>query len=232
MRPDEFGGAYYEAHHAKPAEGTLCLLEVESIKSGLTLASGEDCCVAQSAGEGDRGDLPNGERGSRTVSRRRPATGRIHVKPQARICVGGGIRTVFRSEQQLGRCRIPFDIEPQNAEQALSLVADILGEGRGQAVRSAAMHGGAADGRRGGKHDRLREARREHHRARAVDGDARSSGCRSLAECVDAIGGAALDGSRSWVLAHGLRIESSPEARWPSIRELDGATGAKPCMVI
>lgn len=94
------------------------------------------------------------------------------------------------------------------------------------------MHGGAPDGRRGGKPDRLREA----HAHFAAHGRSMEmldlSGCRSLAECVDAIGGAASDGSRSWVLAHGLRIESWPEARWPSIRELDGATGAKPCVVM
>jgi predicted amidohydrolase YtcJ len=94
------------------------------------------------------------------------------------------------------------------------------------------MHGGAPDGRRGGKPDRLREA----HAHIAAHGRSMEmldlSGCRSLAECLDAIARAASDGSRAWVLAHGLRIESWPEARWPSIRELDGATGAKPCVVM
>lgn len=123
VRPDEFGGAYYEAHHAKPAEGTLCLLEVESIKAGLTLASGEDCCVPNPLVKviGAICRAVNADRARLAEACDRA----LHVKPQAPICVGVdpdglSIRARF------GIVRIPFDIEPQNAEQALSLVADIL----------------------------------------------------------------------------------------------------------
>jgi len=123
ITPAEFAGAYYEAHHAKPAEGTLCLLEVESIKSGLTLASGEECCVPNPLIKviGALCRTVNADRDRLAEACDRA----LHVKPQAPICVGVdpdglSIRARF------GIVRIPFDIEPQNAEQTLSLVADIL----------------------------------------------------------------------------------------------------------
>lgn len=123
INPAEFAGAYYEAHHAKSPEGTLCLLEVESIKSGLTLASGEDCCVLNPLIKviGAICRTVNADRDRLAEACDRA----LHVKPQAPICVGVdpdglSIRARF------GIVRIPFDIEPQNAEQALSLVADIL----------------------------------------------------------------------------------------------------------
>lgn len=123
VRTDEFGGAYYEAHHAKPAEGTLCLLEVESIKSGLSLATGEECCrpnpLAKIIGAICRTVNADRELLAEACDRA------LHVRPQSPVCVGVdpdglSIRARF------GIVRIPFDIEPADAEQALSLVADIL----------------------------------------------------------------------------------------------------------
>lgn len=123
IEPSAFAGAYYEAHHAKPAEGTLCLLEVESIKAGLTLASGEDCCVPNPLLKviGAICRTVNADRGLLAEACDRA----LHVKPQSPVCVGVdpdglSIRARF------GIVRIPFDIEPKNAEQALSVVADIL----------------------------------------------------------------------------------------------------------
>ncbi len=123
IEPSVFAFAYYEAHHAKPAEGTICLLEVESIKSGLTLASGEDCCVPNPLIKviGAICRTVNADRGLLAEACDRA----LHVKPQSPVCVGVdpdglSIRARF------GIVRIPFDIEPKNAEQALSVVADIL----------------------------------------------------------------------------------------------------------
>lgn len=123
IEPSVFAFAYYEAHHGKPAEGTLCVLEVESIKAGLTLASGEDCCIPNPLIKviGAICRAVNADRGRLAEACDRA----LHVKPQAPICVGVdpdglSIRARF------GIVRIPFDIEPKNAEQALSLVADIL----------------------------------------------------------------------------------------------------------
>lgn len=58
------------------------------------------------------------------------------------------------------------------------------------------------------------------------------SSCRSLDQCLDAIAVAASDPRQPWLLAHGVRIEAWPQARWPDIRELDAATHAKPCVVM
>ena len=72
----------------------------------------------------------------------------------------------------------------------------------------------------------LREAHchlHSHGQSRAMVG---LDGCRSLGECLDVIGAAALarageGGGSGWVLARGARPESWPEHRWPTRTELE-----------
>jgi predicted amidohydrolase YtcJ len=58
-------------------------------------------------------------------------------------------------------------------------------------------------------------------------------GCRSLDECLDrvrAASNAAPPGD--WIRLHSARTESWPEARWPSLAELDAASPHNPCVLM
>lgn len=57
--------------------------------------------------------------------------------------------------------------------------------------------------------------------------------CQSLAECLELIRSAASGAAaKSWVLIRGARIESWHERRWPTISELDTASGGVPVVVM
>lgn len=59
-------------------------------------------------------------------------------------------------------------------------------------------------------------------------------GCKGLAECLHGVRSAAatMVTPGAWVRLHSARIESWPEARWPSIAELDTASPASPCVLM
>lgn len=58
------------------------------------------------------------------------------------------------------------------------------------------------------------------------------SSCRSLDHCLHLISDAAASADDGWLLAHGVRVEAWPEARWPHIAELDHASRGRPCVVM
>jgi hypothetical protein len=58
------------------------------------------------------------------------------------------------------------------------------------------------------------------------------SSCRSLHQCLHVISDATASVNDGWLLAHGVRVEAWPEARWPHIAELDRASGGRPCVIM
>jgi predicted amidohydrolase YtcJ len=59
-----------------------------------------------------------------------------------------------------------------------------------------------------------------------------ASGCRSVAECLDLLRGAAAAAKGGWLLVRGARVEGWEERRWPSLAELDAATRSVPTVVM
>ncbi len=58
-------------------------------------------------------------------------------------------------------------------------------------------------------------------------------GCRSLAECLDRVRAAARRAAPGvFTRLHSARVEGWPEARWPSIAELDAAAPDNPCAIM
>lgn len=58
-------------------------------------------------------------------------------------------------------------------------------------------------------------------------------GCRSLTECLERIRAAArTTPPGAWFRLHSARTESWPEARWPSLAELDAASPHNPCVLM
>lgn len=58
-------------------------------------------------------------------------------------------------------------------------------------------------------------------------------GCRSLDECLERVRAASNAASPGdWIRLHSARTESWPEARWPSLAELDAAAPNHPCILM
>jgi len=89
-----------------------------------------------------------------------------------------------------------------------------------------------------------RNARREAHAHIASHGEALSmlslAECKSVDDCLERISrladesrrGRATPGKPAWARAFGARVESWREARWPTLAELDRATGDVACVVM
>lgn len=120
---DEFGSVYHEAHHAKDAEGTLCLLGVSDVKWDGGICSGVELCIPNpfASSVGAICQAANADRAALAAACRRV----LGVAPEAPVCVGvdpDGLSVRAR----FGVLRLPFDPEAVTSDQAIDRVSELL----------------------------------------------------------------------------------------------------------